>query len=233
MRAAWDFGMSFISPQQQMFWKIWTSSTGLCSCHNPDCLTAESLHTSRAIKGFRLLQLGAEFSSVKDTEGKSSSFCSRQCSLFVDPPKSKWWTVNSRAEMPLQRIISLAVDHAWLYATNAISLFMRACSPHLHVCRHEHMHAQQQSSHTKGFKPKSFHWEHTVKYMGLITRIALFSSPLAFKIMHAWLVLWTLGLPAYFHGYQCVQDLLGDLVSCNLHLLIRRMQKGWNERRSD
>lgn len=30
-------------------------------------------------------------------------------------------------------------------------------------------------------------WERTVKYMGLITGIALFFSPLAFKIMHAWL----------------------------------------------
>lgn len=135
--------------------------------------------------------------------------------------------------MPLQRIISLAVDHAWLYATDAISLFMRARSLPSHACRHEHMHARQQSTHTKGFQPKSFHRERTVKYMGLITRIALFSSPLAFKIMHAWLVLRMWGLPAYFHGYQCVQDLLGDLVSCNLHLLIRRMRKGWNERRSD
>lgn len=36
-----------------------------------------------------------------------------------------------------------------------------------------------------------------------------------------------------FLAYQCTRDLLCDLVSCNLWLLIRRLQKGWDERRSD
>lgn len=64
--------------------RIGTSSAGLFRCHNLGCLVAESLHASTASKGFWLYNLEAEFSSIKDTEGKSSSFCSRQWSLFVD-----------------------------------------------------------------------------------------------------------------------------------------------------
>lgn len=135
--------------------------------------------------------------------------------------KSKWRTVNSRAELLLQRIISMAVDHAWLYATNAFSLFMRACSIHMQTWAHAH----STTEHTEDVKPKSFLWEATLKYIGLITWIRFFfTSSLWNNACLAWYV--DVGLLAYLHGYQCVEDLLCDLVSYNLHLLIRRLQKG-------
>lgn len=61
-----------------------SSTAVLFRCHNLICLVAETLHASTASKGFWLYNLGTEFFAIKDTEGKSSSFCFRQCSLFVD-----------------------------------------------------------------------------------------------------------------------------------------------------
>lgn len=120
--------------------------------------------------------------------------------------KSKWWTVNSLAEMPLQRIISLAVDHGWLYATNAVSLFMQACSLHMHVCwrecmhMHKHRHTQAWtlaqrntqiwSACTQCFEPKLFLLEAYSEIYGINNLNSIIFSPLAFKIMHAWLCVW-------------------------------------------
>lgn len=82
-------------------------------------------------------------------------------------------------------------------------------------------------------QPKSILLKHTVKYMGLITlgwHYFFTSSP-----KNNACLAWCLDevLPSSLPGYRCVRDLLCDLVSCNLQLLIRRLQKGWNERRSD
>lgn len=50
-------------------------------------------------------------------------------------------------------------------------------------------HSNAERTH-KRLQAEILLWERTVKYMGLITGIALFFSPLAFKIMHAWLGVW-------------------------------------------
>lgn len=109
--------------------------------------------------------------------------------------------------MPLQRIISLAVDHAWLYATNAVSLFMQARSlqcarMHTVLCAyvHKHRHTQAwtraqrntriQSARTQCFKPKLFLLEAYSEIYGINKLNSIISSPLAFKIMHAWLCVW-------------------------------------------
>lgn len=89
VRAAQDTGggcvfVSFISPRRGDAPRMSTSSADLSQCCNLSCLVAESLHASTASKGFWLHNLELNSSSIKDTEGKSSSFCSRQCSLFVD-----------------------------------------------------------------------------------------------------------------------------------------------------
>lgn len=133
------------------FPRISTSSAVLFRCHNLACLVAESLHASTASKKHSGFTIWSWILFYKRHWRKEQLLLLQAMQPFRGyTAKSKWWTVNSLAEMALQRIISLAVDHGWLYATNAFSLFMWASSLCTHACRHGrmHMHRYTQTQNT-------------------------------------------------------------------------------------
>lgn len=96
--------------------------------------------------------------------------------------------------MVLQRIISLAVDHGWLYATNPVSLLMRARCIHARTCRQEHMKKEKADKHIiytlKRFKPKFLSSKAYSEIYGINNMNGIIFLPPALRIMHAWFGVW-------------------------------------------
>lgn len=123
-------------------------------------------------------------------------------------------------------------EHVAFTRTHADTSVCTFTDTHTYIAAHRKTHNYKTHGPHKMLQAQILSLEAYSEIYGINNLNSIIFSPIAFKIMHAWLDADEV-LPTYLPGYRCVQDLLCDLVSCNLHLLIRRLQKGWNERRSD